>query len=324
MATRSMLACVLALVLATPVAAAAAESWPERPIRLIVPFAPGGSSDVSARVFSQKLSERLGQQVVVDNRSSAGGIVGADLLARAPADGYTLGLGNVSSQTASPLIFSNVAYHPVKSFTYIGFIGTVPVVLMVHPSFPARSIADLVRMAKAQPGKIDYGTAGNGTIGHIVGEMFKLKAGVNLTHVPYRGSAFMFTDLRTNGIPFGIDALPQNAEHIKAGVVRPLAISGARRVAMAPGIPTLVELGYPDLIAENWLGFLGPAGVPRPIVERVHREVMLLAKQPEIGERLARLGITHQPLTPAEFRDYVARLYASWGPVVKAAQIKVN
>lgn len=323
MPTRSILASLL-LALAMPAFAAAAEAWPARPVRLIVPFAPGGSSDVAARVFSQKLAERLGQQVVVDNRSSAGGIVGAELLARSAADGYTLGLGNVSSQTASPLIFSNVSYHPVSSFTYIGFIGTVPVVLIVHPSFAARSVADLVKLAKAQPGTINFGTAGNGTIGHIVGEMFKLKTGVNLTHVPYRGSAFMFTDLRSNAIPVGFDALAQNSEHIKAGVVRPLAISGSRRVAMAPDIPTFVELGYPDLIGENWLGFLGPAGVPRAVVERMHREVMSLAKDPEIAERLARLGITHQPLSPAEFQNYVAKLYASWGPVVKAAKITVN
>lgn len=323
MSMRSILALVL-LGLSAPTLAAAADAWPTRPVRLIVPFAPGGSSDVAARLFSQKLSERLGQQVVVDNRSSAGGIVGAELLARSPADGYTLGLGNVSSQTASPLIFSNVSYHPVSSFTYIGFIGTVPVVLIVHPSFPARTVVDLVKMAKAQPGKFNYGTAGNGTIGHIVGEMFKLKTGANLTHVPYRGSAFMFIDLRANAIPIGFDALAQNSEHIKAGVVRPLAISGRKRVAMAPDIPTLVELGYPDLVGENWLGFLGPAGVPRAVLERLHREVMFLAKDPEIADRLARLGITHQPLSPAEFRDYVAKLYASWGPVVKAAKIKIN
>jgi tripartite-type tricarboxylate transporter receptor subunit TctC len=302
----------------------AVADYPTRPVRLIVPFAPGGSSDVAARLFSQQLSDRLGQQIVVDNRSSAGGIVGADMLARAPADGYTLGLGNVSSQTASPLIFSNVAYHPVESFTYIAFIGTVPVVLIVHPSFPAKSVADLVRMAKASPGKIDYGTAGNGTIGHIVGEMFKLKTGVNLTHVPYRGSAFMFTDLRANAIAVGFDALPQNSEHIKAGVVRPLAISGSKRVTMAPEIPTFVELGYPEVIGENWLGFLGPAGMPSAIVQRVHREVMELAKQPEMAERLLRLGITHQPLSPAEFRSYVAKLYTDWGAVVKAARIRIN
>jgi tripartite-type tricarboxylate transporter receptor subunit TctC len=314
----------VALLLVAPALASAAENWPTRPIRLIIPFAPGGSSDLSARVFSAKLSERLGQQVVTDNRSSAGGIVGADLLARSPADGYTLGLANVSSQTASPLIFSNVGYHPVKSFTYIAFIGTVPVVLIVHPSFPARSVADLVKMAKAQPGKIDFGSAGNGTIGHIVGEMFQMMTGTRLTHVPYRGSAFMFTDLRTNAIPISFDALPQNSENIKAGLVRPLAISGTRRVAMAPDIPTFVELGYPQLIGENWLGFAAPAGVPRPIVERVHREVMLLAKDPEIAERLLRLGITHQPLSPAEFDDYVAKQYARWIPVVKAARITVN
>lgn len=320
---RSMLAYML-VALAMPAMAADAGNWPTRPIRLIIPFAPGGSSDIAGRVFSQRLSERLGQQVVVDNRSSAGGIVGAELLARAPADGYTLGLGNVSSQTASPLIFSNVSYHPVNNFSFIGFIGTVPAVLLVHPSFPARGVADLVKMAKAQPGKINYGSGGNGTLAHIVGEMFKLRTGTDFTHVPYRGAAFMMTDLRTNAIPMAFDVLAQASEPIKAGLVRPLAVASAKRVALAPDIPTFVELGYPDLIGENWLGFLGPAGVPRPVVERLHREVMLLAKEPEIAGRLAKLAITHQSLSPAEFQDYVAKLYARWGPVVKAANITVN
>lgn len=312
------------LALALPAAAADTPSWPTRPIRLIMPFAPGGSSDLAARVFSQRLSERLGQPVVVDNRGSAGGIVGAEMLARSPPDGYTLGLGNVSSQTASPLIFSSVTYHPVNSFSFIGFIGTVPAVLLVHPSFPARSVADVIKMAKAQPGMINYGSGGNGTLAHIMGEMFKLRAGIDLTHVPYRGAAFMMTDLRTNAIPMAFDVLAQAFEPIKAGWVRPLAVASPKRVAFVPDIPTFVELGYPDFIGENWLGFLGPAGVPRAVVERLHREVMQLAKEPQIAERLARLAITHQPLSPDEFKDYVATLFARWGPVVKAAKITVN
>lgn len=315
---------VLLLVLAIPALPVAAQNWPVRPVRLIVPFAPGGSSDVAARVFGQKLSERLGQQVVIDNRSSAGGVVGADMLARATPDGYTIGLSNVSSHTASPLIFTNVTYHPVTSFTHIAFIGTVPVVFMVHPNHPARSVAEFVRIAKESPGKIDYGSAGNGTVGHVVAEMFKLNAGVNLNHVPYRGSAFMFVDLRSNAIPSAFDALAQNTESIKAGLVRALAVSAQTRVRMAPDIPTFVELGFPELVGENWLGISGPAGVPRDIVERLHREMMLIAKDPEIAGRLERLAITHQPLSPAEFTDYVAKGYARWGPVIKAARITVN
>jgi tripartite-type tricarboxylate transporter receptor subunit TctC len=324
MSIRTMLAPVLLLSLAMPAMAADAETWPTRPVRLVVPFGPGGSSDIAARVFSQKLSERLGQQFVVDNRPSAGGVLGAEQLARAAPDGYTLGLANASSQTASPVIFPNVTYHPVTDFTYIAFIGTVPAVLIVHPAFPARSVADLVRMAKAQPGKIDYGTAGNGTIGHIVGEMFQSMTGTTLTHVPYRSSSFMFAGLRANDFPVSFDVLAQNQEHIKAGTVRPLAISGSKRVVMAPDIPTFVELGYPDLVAENWLGLAAPAGLPRPIVERLHREMMQLAREPEMAERLVKLGITHQPMSSAEFQDYVAKQYSRWGPVVKAARITVN
>ena len=322
MAIRCILFALSALPLVTHAADAA--NWPVKPIRLVMPFAAGGSSDLAARVFSQRLSERLGQTVVVDNRGSAGGIVGAEILARSAPDGYTLGLGNVSSQTGSPLIFANVTYHPVKSFSYIAFIGTVPAVLLVHPSFPARSVDDLVKMAKAQPGKINYGSGGNGTLAHIMGEMFKLRTGIDMVHVPYRGAAFMMTDLRTNAIPVAFDVLAQAFEPIKAGFVRPLALASPKRVSLAPDIPTFVELGYKDFIGENWLGFLGPAGVPHAIVERLHREVMLLAKEPDIAERLARLAITHQPLSPEEFKNYVATLYASWGQVVKAAKITVN
>lgn len=309
-------------ILALP--ATAAENWPTRPLRLVVPFPPGGSSDIAARVFSQKLSERLGQQVVVDNRGSAGGIVGAEIVARSTPDGYTFVLSNVSPFTVSPVIFSNVTYDPVSSFTHVAFIGSVPVVLVVHPDYSARSVADLVRMAKAAPGKIDFGTAGNGTVGHIVGEMFKVMTGANLTHVPFRASAQVFIDLRAQRIPVAFDALAQNIERMKAGLVRPLAISARKRVAIAPDIPTFVELGYPDLVGENWLGISGPAGVPRPIVERLHREVMLLAKEPEIAERLKNLSITHEPRSPAEFTHYVANEFARWRPILQATGIKIN
>jgi len=314
----------LVLIACAAAAPCAAQDWPQRPIRLVVPFAPGGSSDITARVYSQKLSERLGQQVVVDNRSSAGGIVGADIVSRAPADGYTFVLSNISPFTVSPFIFSSVTYDPVKQFTHIAFIGTVPTVLIVHPDHPARSVDDYVRMAKAAPGRIDFGTAGNGTVGHIVGEMFMVKTGTKLTHVPYRGSAFMFTDLRANAIPSGFDALAQNVEHIKAKLVRALALSSRARAAMAPDIPTFVELGYKDLIGENWLGISGPAGVPAPVVERLHREIVLLSKDPEIAARLTSFAITHQPLTPAQFTDYVAQELARWRPILQAAKIKVN
>jgi len=301
--------------------AADAGRWPQRPVRLIVPFAPGGSSDIAGRVFAPRLSERLGQQIVVDNRSSAGGVVGAELLAKSPPDGHTLGLANVSSQTVSPMLFPNVGYHPVKNFTYSAFIGTVPVVLITHPSFPAKSVADLVRMAKATPGKLDYGSGGNGAISHIVGELFKIETGTQIQHVTYRGAAFMMIDLRANAIPIAFDVLAQASESIKAGYVRALAVSSPKRVALAPELPTFVELGYPNLVGENWLGFAAPAGTPREVIDRVHREVSQLAKTQEIADRLAALGITHQPMTPEEFHDYVAKLYARWQPVMKTARI---
>jgi tripartite-type tricarboxylate transporter receptor subunit TctC len=301
-----------------------AQTWPARPVRLVVPFGPGGSSDITARVFSEKLADRFGQQVVVDNRPSAGGIVAAELVARANPDGYTLVVANVSPHTVTPVIFPRVNYDPVKSFTHIAFIGTVPAVLIVHPDFPARTLPEFLKIARASPGKINFGSAGNGTIGHVVGEMFQAVTRAKLTHVPYRSSVFMFADLRTNAIPASFDALPQNTENIRNGLVRPLAVSSRTRVETAPDIPTFVELGFPDMVGENWLGFSGPAGVPAPVVERIHREVMQLAKDPAIVARMRTFGITHQPLTPVEFQAYVAKEFARWRPILEAAKIDVN
>jgi len=320
---RRLLQVVTAAVAASAVGAHA-QTWPARPIRLVVPFAPGGSSDITARVVSQKLAERLGQQIVVDNRASAGGIVGAELVSRAAPDGYTFVLANVSPHTVSPVIFPNVSYDPVKGFSHIAFVGTVPVVLIVHPDFPARSVADFIKVAKAQPGKVNFGSAGNGTVGHVVAEMFKSVTGTQLTHIPYRGSAQMFLDLRSNAIPSSFDALPQNVDNIKQGLVRALAVSARARVELAPNTPTFVELGYPDLVGENWLGISGPAGVPAPVAERLHREVMAIVKEPDVAERLRFFGITHAPMTPAAFQDYVAKEFARWQPILKAAKVVVN
>jgi tripartite-type tricarboxylate transporter receptor subunit TctC len=308
--TLAALGCAVVLPTLLP-AAAHAQAWPSRPVRLVVPFGPGGSSDITARVFSEKLADRFGQQVVVDNRPSAGGIVAAELVARANPDGYTL-------------VVANVSPHPVKSFTHIAFIGTVPAVLIVHPDFPAKTLAEYLKIARSSPGKVNFGSAGNGTIGHVVGEMFQAVTKAKLTHVPYRSSVFMFADLRTNAIPSSFDALPQNTENIRNGLVRPLAVSSRTRVESAPDIPTFVELGFPDMVGENWLGFSGPAGVPGPVVERIHREVMQLAKDPAIVARMRTFGITHQPLSPAQFQAYVAKEFARWKPILEAAKIDVN
>ena len=314
----------LAMIAALMPGPASGQAFPVKPVRLVVPFGPGGSSDITARVFSEKLADRLGQQVIVDNRPSAGGIIAAELVARANPDGYTLVVANVSPHTVTPVIFPKITYDPVKSFTHIAFIGTVPAVLIVHPDFPAKTLADFLKIARNSPGKINFGSAGNGTIGHVVGEMFQALTKTRLTHVPYRSSVFMFADLRTNAIPSSFDALPQNTENIRNGLVRPLAVSSRARVESAPDIPTFVELGLPDMVGENWLGFSGPAGVPAPVVERIHREMMQLAKDPTIVARMRTFGITHQPLSPAEFQAYVAKEFARWKPILEAAKIDVN
>jgi tripartite-type tricarboxylate transporter receptor subunit TctC len=256
---RTLFATML-LVTATTVAA---QTFPTKPVKVVVTFPPGGSSDVVARVIGPIIAQKLGQPMVVDNKPGAGATIGAADVARAPADGYTLMLSNTAPISLSPFMLEPMPYDPNKSFTHIAYIGSVPNVFVVHPSVPAKTIPEFVAWAKAQKDPIPYGSGGVGSIGHIVGELFAAQAGIKLTHVGYKGSSPMHNDLLGGTILFAIDTLPQNVQYQKSGKLRLLAVTSIKRASMAPEVPTVLELGYPKLVAENFFGISGPAGLPR-------------------------------------------------------------
>jgi tripartite-type tricarboxylate transporter receptor subunit TctC len=326
MIQRRLLLQCLGFAAGAPLAAqrAFAQAWPSKPIRVVVTFSPGGSSDVVARLIQPGLQERLGQTVIVENKPGAGGTIGAADIAKAAPDGYSLLLSNTAPISISPFMLAQQSYDPVKSFTHVGYIGSVPNVFVVHPSVPAKTVTELVAWIRAQTKPVSYGSGGVGSIGHIVGELFKNEHKLNIEHVPYRGSAPMATDLLGGTLQFAIDTLTQNAPHMKEGRLRGLAVTSRARLGLAPDIPTVAEAGYPKLLAENFLGLSAPAGLPRDIADRVHKALAEVLGRPEIVKRLDDLGVATQGKSSAEFSDFVAKQVADWGPVVKASGAKLN
>ncbi|MGX9962937.1 Bug family tripartite tricarboxylate transporter substrate binding protein [Roseomonas sp. F4] len=293
--------------------------WPSRTIRLIVTFPPGGSSDIVARVLAEVLSQRLPQRVIVENRPGAGGTLGAAYVASQPADGLTLMLSNTAPIVTSPPIYANVPYDPVSGFTHIAYIGATPLVVVVNPRLvPATDLAGLVTWIKAQPTPPGFGSSGAGSVAHVFGEAFTARTGAQLTHVPYRGSAPMQADLLGGAIPLSFDTLPQNVENIRAGRLRAIAITAPARQEMAPEVPTTAEAGFPGLLAENWLGLAGPAGLPAPVVAALHAETMAALDSPLMRSRILEHGIAMRPMTQPEFSQYVAEEVRVVGGAVKA------
>lgn len=312
-----------ALLLAVPLAVAA-QPWPAKPIRMVVTFPPGGSSDVVARVVAPLLAERLGQPIVVENKAGAGATIGAAEVARAAPDGYTLMLSNTAPISLSPFMLDPAPYDSVKGFTHIAYIGSVPNVFVVHPDVPAKTVPEFVAWAKKQKDPIAYGSGGVGSIGHIVGELFKAEAGVNLQHIGYRGSGPMHNDLLGGTLKFAVDTLPQNVAYQKSGRLRLLAVTSPKRAGMAADVPSVVELGYPKLVAENFFGISAPAGVQPQIVETVHRHMMTVLDDPKLQKSFEELGIATRKTTPAEFQAFVRRQVNEWAPAVKASGAKLN
>jgi tripartite-type tricarboxylate transporter receptor subunit TctC len=301
---------------------AAAQPWPSRPIRIVVVFPPGGSSDIVARVLADALTARLNQRVVVDNRPGAGGTLGALHVAQQPADGYTLMLSNTAPITSSPPIYPSATYDPVGGFTHVAYIGATPLVVVANRTLvPATDLRGLIDWARAQRTPPGFGSSGAGSVAHIAGTMFERQTGVALTHVPYRGSAPMQADLLGGNIPLAFDTLPQNVDHIREGRLRALAVTARAREPMAPEVPTTAEAGLPDLLVENWLGLSGPAGLPAPVAERLHAETLAAMATPEMRRRLDEHGIRHRAMTQAEFRAFVAEDVRSIGGLVRALGI---
>ena len=318
-------ACALLLGAAFTVAPALAQdAYPSKPITLVVPAPPGGGSDIVARLLGERLGKALGKQVLVENRPGANGMLGTDMVARAAPDGYTLMLSNTAPISLSPFMLEPQPYDPVKGFTHIAYIGSVPNVFVIHPSVPAKTIPEFVAWAKQQKDPIPYGSGGIGSIGHIVGELFAKEAGIKLNHIGYKGSSPMHNDLLGGTILFAIDTLPQNVQFQKSGKLRLLAVTSIKRATMAPDVPTVIELGYPSLVAENFFGISGPANLPRTVVEPIHKATMSALDDPKLVKSFDEVGIAVRKMSPEEFATFVQKQVTEWAPAVKASGAKLN
>ena len=303
---------------------AVADDYPSRPIRIVVPTAPGGLADLSARIFAQKLTERTHQPVIADNRPGAGGIIGAEFVARAAPDGYTLLIGAQQPLAIMPNLEPKLPYDPVADFAPIAHMVVAPLVLVVHPSVPANSVAELVKLAKAKPGILTFSSAGQASMGMLAGEQFKLFAGVDMVHVPYKGVAPALQDLLAGHISATFDLVPNVSEHAKAGRVRPLALTVPNRVAALPDVPTMAEVGYPDVQATNWFALFAPAKTPRPIIDWLNREANEIYSLPDVRERFIAQSTEMPGGTPEQLGAYVAAERQRWHDVITRAGIKLD
>ena len=299
-----------------------AQDYPNKPILLVVPFAPGGSSDFLSRLIGSKLTEAWKQQVVVESRPGGAGNIAMDAVQRAKPDGYTLILGHVGTLAVNPAMFAKLPYDPIKGFVPVGMIATVPTVLVVNPSVPAKDFKEFLALAKAKPGTIYYGSAGNGSSGHLAMEYLKQAAHIELTHVPYKGTGPMVTDLLGGQTQATFTGATPLIPHIKQGKLRPIAVGGAKRIPALPDVPTVAESGIAGFETSQWYGILAPAGTPDAIVKKLNTELNRILKSPEVVERMTADGSVPQGSTPEEFAKFIASEQKRWGQVVKTANIK--
>ncbi|GAP35901.1 Bug family tripartite tricarboxylate transporter substrate binding protein [Piscinibacter sakaiensis] len=303
---------------------AAAQAFPSKPIRLIVPFTPGGVTDTSGRVVADSLGKRLGQQVVVDNRPGASGNIGTQAGAAAEPDGYTLVLAFDGTMVINPHVFAKVPFDTLRDFAPVGKIGDAALILVAHPGLAAKTLKDVIALSKTQPGGLPYGTSGTGGTPHIAGELLNQRVGAKLQHIPYKGGGQAMTDVMGGSIPLVYTAVAGAYPHVKAGKMTAIAVSSAQRVKSLPEVPTFAEAGVPDFEVNSWVGLLAPARTPRPVIDRLNAELNAVLNDPEVRERLAGLGITATPGTPQAFGDEMKRDLERYGPVVKAAGIKIE
>ena len=295
--------------------------YPTKPIRFVVPFVPGGPTDIQGRMLGEKLGQRLGQQVIVDNRGGAGGNIGMEITARAPADGYTLVIATVGTWAVNPHLYQ-LSFDVVKDFSPITQVSTSPGVLIVHPTVQAKAVKELIALAKEKPGALNYGSSGVGGFGHISGELFTMMTGTKMTHVPYKSSAPALTDLIGGQIQVLFNNMISTTPHVKANRVRALATTGAKRSPALPELPTIAESGVPGYENSSWSAVAGPAGMPRPLVGRLHKEFVEILKMPDIQQKHAEVGAEIIASTPEQFHAYLKAEVAKFGKLVKAAGIK--
>jgi tripartite-type tricarboxylate transporter receptor subunit TctC len=316
---KTIIACLLAAMAMPALAAENAQSYPSKPIRLVVPFTPGGSTDILARVIGIKLTEAWGKQVVIDNRPGAGGNIGVDLVAKSPPDGYTLVMGHIGTFGVNPTLYPKLPYDPIKDFQPITLVALVPNMLSVNPALPAKSVKELIALAKAKPGTINFGSGGNGSAAHLAGEYFKLMSKTEITHIPYRGTSPAVTDLIAGQIQMIITGVPPTLNFVKTGKLRALAVATSKRLALLPDLPTIAEAGVPGYEATQWYGVLTPAGTPKPIVAKLNAEMAKAIKGPDVREKLAADAAEPVGNSPDEFGAFIKKEIARWAPVVKAS-----
>jgi tripartite-type tricarboxylate transporter receptor subunit TctC len=318
-------ASVATLLLAGTLATGAwAQTWPTKPVRIIIPFPAGGTTDILARVAAQKLTESLGQQVVPDNRPGAAGNIGTELVAKAPPDGYTLLTAPGSTLTIHPSLYAKLGFDPLKDFAPVTILAAVPNLLVVHPSLPARNVKELIALAKAKPGQLNYASTGAGQSTHLSMELFKTMGGVKITHVPYKGSAPAVTDLLGGHVSLMFDNMPSALPHVKAGKLRALAVSSLKRSPTAPEIPSVAESGLPGFEVSVWFAVLAPAATPKPILDRLNQVLVKALQAPDVRERLASQGAEPIGNTPEQFTQQMKRDLAKWAKVVKDADIRLD
>jgi tripartite-type tricarboxylate transporter receptor subunit TctC len=314
------LSCGLAVL--APVAQA--QSYPTKPIRLIVPFPPGGGNDVIARVIAQKLGERLGQQVIVDNRAGANGIVGLQALMQSPPDGYTLAVGAAGPLAVNPSLYDKLPYDPLKDFSPITNMVNYPLLLVVHPSVPVKTTQDLINLAKAKPKQLYFASPGSGNSGHLAGELLNSMANVQTVHVPYKGQGPALSDLISGQVQMLYSSIPSVLPQVKSGQLNALAVGSAKRVPSLPDIPTISESGVPGYEAYSWVGMVAPAKTPKDIVNRLNREIVDILKQKDVSEKLNQQGALPVGDSPEQFGAYIKTEIEKWGAVVRAANIKAD
>jgi tripartite-type tricarboxylate transporter receptor subunit TctC len=322
---RTLLGAVAAAMLgvaAGPLAAQEA-AFPAKPIRFVVPYAPGGTTDLVARTVGAHMAQTLGQPVIIDNRAGAGGNIGMDAVAKAAPDGYTVGMGAISTNALNPHIYKKMPFDPRKDFTAVGLLGNSTIVLEAGPALPVKTVAELLAHAKKSPG-VPYATAGAGTSMHLTGVLFAQTSKTDLVHVPYKGSAPLITDLIGGQVPIAFDNLPASLPHIQAGKLRALAVAGAQRSPALPDVPTLAEAGLPDAVVEPWFGVYGPAGLPAPVAQRLNKALADALADPAVKDKLLAAGFTPRSASVADFDALTKREYERLGKVAHSAQMSAD
>jgi len=300
-----------------------AQSWPTKQIKFIVPYPPGGGTDVIARIVQEPLSKELGQQVIIDNRGGAGGSIGSALAAQSPSDGYTV-LFTLSSHTINPAIYTKLPFDTEKDFSSVVTVASLPQILVANPNFPAKTVKELIEMAKAKPGSISYASVGNGSPGHLAGAMMASDAGVDMTHIPYRGGGPAVTDVMAGQVPLLWVSIPAAAQFVKAGKLRALAVSTVKRSAVFPDVPTMVESGFKGFEVDSWYAMFVPAKTPQAIIDRINKATVNVLAQPDVKEKLLGQGAEAVGDSPAQLSGVVKKEIAKWKQVVKSANIKVD